>query len=87
MEARAAEVEELRKADKDTDAMRAHYAAVAKKQEEQLQVRSQKQDELQDHVCYRRKRHVLADRIRPQSIYIFCCVTRVCPLCRPCSQR
>lgn len=38
MEARAAEVVELRKADKDTTARRAHCTAVVKKQEEQLQV-------------------------------------------------
>lgn len=38
MEARATEVLELRKAEQETAARRVHYAAVAEKQEEQLQV-------------------------------------------------
>lgn len=38
METRASEVVELRKAEKDTDARRAHCSAVLKKQDEQLQV-------------------------------------------------
>ncbi|CAB1115635.1 unnamed protein product [Ectocarpus sp. CCAP 1310/34] len=46
MEARAAEVVELRKADKDTTARRAHCAAVVKKQEEQLQEEVKRLEEL-----------------------------------------
>lgn len=38
MESRAAELLELRKAEQDTAARQAHCSAVAKKQEEQLQV-------------------------------------------------
>lgn len=38
MEARAMEVLELRKAEQETGIRRAHYAAVAKRQEDELQV-------------------------------------------------
>ncbi|CAN0531403.1 unnamed protein product [Ectocarpus sp. 12 AP-2014] len=46
MEARAAEVVELRKRDKDTTARRAHCAAVVKKQQEQLQEEVKRLEEL-----------------------------------------